>query len=61
MRRKGYIAHETPIGILTHHLVHDDQIWQSMEDLLENLSAEPAVRLCAAAEIIDNVAPASRR
>jgi hypothetical protein len=55
MRRKGYLAHHTPIGILTHHLVHDDQIWQSIEDLLENLAAEPAVRLCAAADIIDNV------
>ena len=59
MRRKGYIPPHTPIGVLTHHLVHDDLIWQSFEELLENLAAEPAVRLRGAADVIDNSGAAS--
>ena len=59
MRRKGYIPPHTPIGVLTHHLVHDGLIWQSFEELLENLAAEPAVRLCGAADVIDNSGAAS--
>ncbi len=54
MRRKGYIPPHTPIGVLTHHLVHDDLIWRSFEELLENLASAPAVRLCGAADVIDN-------
>jgi peptidoglycan/xylan/chitin deacetylase (PgdA/CDA1 family) len=59
MRRKGYIPPHIPIGVLTHHLVHNGLIWQSFEELLENLAAEPAVRLCGAADVIDNPVAAS--
>ncbi len=59
LRRKGYIPPHTPIGVLTHHLVHDEPTWRSFEELLENLAAEPAVRLCGAADVIDNSAAAS--
>jgi hypothetical protein len=34
-----------PIGVLTHHLVHDEAIWTFCEALLERLAAHPAVRL----------------
>jgi hypothetical protein len=27
-----------PIGLLTHHLVHDEAIWHTVESLLERLS-----------------------
>lgn len=32
-----------PIGLLTHHLVHDEKLWRLLERLLKTLSAHPAV------------------
>jgi hypothetical protein len=31
-----------PVGILTHHLVHDDQAWSVMDELFETVSRHPA-------------------
>ena len=38
-----------PIGILTHHLVHDGWIWRSVEDMMHRLGAHRAVRFVGAA------------
>jgi len=37
VRRKGFVAPNTPIGILTHHLAHDERIWDVSGRLLETL------------------------
>jgi len=42
LRRKRYISPSTPIGLLTHHLVHDTAIWDACEDLVTMLRDEPA-------------------
>lgn len=34
-----------PIGLLTHHLVHDEEVWGFCEELLERLSRSPGARL----------------
>jgi len=33
-----------PVGIMTHHLVHDDQSWALLDELLPLLAKHPAVR-----------------
>ncbi|MDR3518578.1 MAG: polysaccharide deacetylase family protein [Azospirillaceae bacterium] len=40
-----------PIGVLTHHLVHDDAAWRFLERLVARLHPHPAVRWCDAATL----------
>ncbi|MEY8840868.1 polysaccharide deacetylase family protein [Cribrihabitans sp. XS_ASV171] len=40
-RRNGAIDATEPLGLLTHHLVHDDAIWDFTEAVLERLLAGP--------------------
>ena len=42
-----------PIGLLTHHLVHDDAIWAFCEGLLKQLSDSAVVRWPAVHELFD--------
>ena len=42
---------DEPVGILTHHLVHDEAIWNFCEHLFDRLSASPHVRFASAAEL----------
>jgi peptidoglycan/xylan/chitin deacetylase (PgdA/CDA1 family) len=37
LRRKGFLALRTPIGLLTHHRVHDERIWQLLDALVDFL------------------------
>jgi predicted glycosyltransferase len=48
-----------PIGLLTHHLVHDEATWTFCEELLERLAAHSSVRFHSAETIFlgDNAAP----
>ncbi|MBO9126859.1 MULTISPECIES: polysaccharide deacetylase family protein [unclassified Rhizobium] len=41
-----------PIGILTHHLVHDETAWAFLADLLAETSAHPAVAWKSAAALV---------
>lgn len=34
-RRMGLLASEIPVGLVTHHLVHDDRIWGACDDALD--------------------------
>ncbi|AWK89527.1 polysaccharide deacetylase family protein [Azospirillum thermophilum] len=43
-RREGRRDPEEPIGLLTHHLVHDAAIWGLLEALLDRLAGHPALR-----------------
>lgn len=47
-RRRGFLRAHRPIGLLTHHLVHDDKIWQLCNELLDTLFAHKAVDFVAA-------------
>jgi peptidoglycan/xylan/chitin deacetylase (PgdA/CDA1 family) len=40
------------IGILTHHLVHDDLAWVFLDELFAETAGHPAVRWCSASEMI---------
>ena len=41
-RRTGTADNDEPYGILTHHLVHDDAIWDFTEQLISRLLRGPA-------------------
>lgn len=43
LRRKKYVPASTPIGLLAHHLVHDEAIWERLDELLSFLRSSAAV------------------
>ena len=43
------------IGVLTHHLVHDDRAWEFLEQLFSATSQHPAVRWVASGELLQHV------
>ncbi len=51
LRRFGLLPADAPIGIVTHHLQHDEAIWQSTGDLLNHLAGHKAVAFPAIEEI----------
>ena len=42
--RLSETSHREPIGVLTHHLAHDNAVWAFCEALLERLAAHAVVR-----------------
>ena len=42
LRRRGFIDIDRPIGLLTHHLVHDEETWRSCDGLLYCLGRHKA-------------------
>ncbi|HKU96857.1 MAG TPA: polysaccharide deacetylase family protein [Vineibacter sp.] len=42
---------DEPTGVLTHHLVHDDDIWTFLDRLWKRLRVHPAVRIVPPVEI----------
>ena len=40
-----------PIGLLTHHLVHDEDTWTFCERLLETFAGRPGIRVAAASQL----------
>ncbi|CAA9364896.1 MAG: hypothetical protein AVDCRST_MAG90-3293, partial [uncultured Microvirga sp.] len=42
--RHGREERDEPVGLLTHHLVHDEAVWAFCEALLERLTRSPQVR-----------------
>ena len=49
-RREGRADNDEPYGILTHHLVHDDQIWQFTEEVISRLMCGPVLPWTAQAK-----------
>lgn len=41
---------DEPTGILTHHLVHDEETWRFLDNLLDTLRRHPATKLLAPSE-----------
>ena len=54
MARKvsGIVARQDRLGVLTHHLAHDDAAWAGLASLLDRLAAHPAVRFTDAASLL---------
>lgn len=52
LRRNGFVSPDAPIGLLTHHIVHDDAIWSLCDSLLEALGRHPAVAFAGADGVI---------
>ena len=42
---------DEPIGILTHHLVHEEASWDFLDELLGSIAKHPAVRWPAVEEL----------
>ena len=60
LRRKGFLAPSAPIGLLTHHRVHDEKIWAALERLLALLKREDAVTFVDAGNILTRAPEAPR-
>jgi len=51
LRRYGIVPASAPIGVVTHHLVHDAAIWSVAEELLGRLARHSAVATPDVAQI----------
>ena len=56
-RRLGLLAADTPIGLLTHHLAHNEPIWRSCDQALEFLRSHQAVEFIDVARWADEHSP----
>jgi peptidoglycan/xylan/chitin deacetylase (PgdA/CDA1 family) len=52
LRRNGFVSSDLPIGILTHHLAHDDAVWALCDDLFGALRHEAAAAFAPASHVI---------
>jgi peptidoglycan/xylan/chitin deacetylase (PgdA/CDA1 family) len=52
LRRRRETGSNEPVGVLTHHLAHDEAVWLFLEGLLEATTANPACRWVSARELI---------
>lgn len=52
-KRQGAADRDEPSGLMTHHAVHDDALWDFLEALLGRLARHPAVTFLSAAEAFD--------
>ena len=50
---------ERPIGLLTHHLVHEEPAWLFLSDLLEQISDHPGLRFTAAEDLLGQAVSAT--
>ncbi|TCQ27448.1 polysaccharide deacetylase family protein [Rhizobium sp. PP-CC-3G-465] len=49
------------VGLLTHHLVHDEAVWAFLGDLFEATAAHPACRWVGLAELVEEMAVDQKR
>ncbi|MGO6755867.1 polysaccharide deacetylase [Rhizobium leguminosarum] len=54
--RDRFAGSEEPIGVLTHHLVHDVAAWDFLSALFAVTGGHPAVRWSSASELLEHVA-----
>jgi hypothetical protein len=52
LRRNGFVSSDLPIGILTHHLAHDDAMWALCDDLFGALRQEAGAAFAHASHVI---------
>lgn len=53
-RRLGLLPPDAPIGLLTHHLAHNEDIWQAIDDILGFLRSHKAVEFIDVGRWIDD-------
>ena len=51
LRRLGLLRQSVPLGLLTHHLAHDEATWKLTERMLAHVTAHPAVRFVPLREV----------
>ncbi|SPZ36774.1 carbohydrate esterase 4 superfamily protein [Agrobacterium tumefaciens] len=44
-------------GVLTHHLVHDDNVWRFLRRLFEVTAEHPAARWRSSKDLVDEISP----
>ncbi|MGO7277623.1 polysaccharide deacetylase (plasmid) [Rhizobium ruizarguesonis] len=54
--RDRFAGSDEPIGVLTHHLVHDAAAWDFLSALFAVTGGHPAVRWSSASELLEHVA-----
>jgi hypothetical protein len=57
LRRNGIVPRQAPIGLLMHHLVHDEAMWSLCDGLVGALSKHSAVQFPAVSGIVGAKAP----
>ena len=57
LRRWGIVSPNDPIGILTHHLNHSDQVWRVCEDLLDCVCGHRATAFELPGEFVQSEGP----
>jgi hypothetical protein len=55
LRRMGFIASDTPIGFVTHHLDHDDKVWAICNDVLNFLRHHDAVEFLQVGQFFGSI------
>lgn len=55
-RRMGFLSCDTPVGLVTHHLVHDERIWDACNDTLDFLRDHRAVEFLQVDQFFKGVA-----
>ena len=53
IRRTGSLPPDYPIGVLSHHLVHDEAIWSKLDQLLDFLRGNDRTLLMPASQVFD--------
>jgi hypothetical protein len=56
-RRLGFLPVAQPIGILTHHLLHDEDAWKYLSQILTLTARHPAVRYLPSEELSTKFGP----
>ncbi|MGO7572540.1 polysaccharide deacetylase family protein [Rhizobium ruizarguesonis] len=54
--RDRFAGSDEPVGVLTHHLVHDAAAWDFLSALFAVTGGHPAVRWSSASELLEHVA-----
>ncbi len=49
------LEHGRAVGVLTHHLVHDDVAWNGLEQLMRLTASHPAVRWLPVGQLMDEL------
>jgi hypothetical protein len=60
-RRLGFLPVEQPIGILTHHLLHDEDAWTYLSQILMVTAHHPATRYLPSEKFSIKFSPLSNR
>jgi hypothetical protein len=58
-RRLGFVKADAPIGLLTHHLAHDERVWRLLENSLDVLQSHPAVEFMDVRKWVEDSLPPS--